>query len=165
MGWKELFPKELLANESIRYQLSCGLDMMNQAVEGMEVVQPGSKENNSYHRIPEQRQFEAQQKVASQAKQQGADGLGNASHLDGMGGTLEMTLKEVLEAHAQQHGLLFKPKPGRMHNGHQIYGFGNISIIVDTLNQKVYAQTEESWSLVSLERLLDMHNSSTARRW
>ncbi|KAA0066331.1 septin and tuftelin-interacting protein 1-like protein 1 [Cucumis melo var. makuwa] len=164
MGWKELFPKELLANESIRYQLSCGLDMMNQAVEGMEVVQPGLKENISYLRVLEQRQFEAQQKAAAQAKQQGSAGLGNASNLDGMGGTLEMTLKEVLEAHAQQHGLLFKPKPGRMHNGHQIYGFGNISIIVDALNQKVYAQTEESWSLVSLERLLDMHGSSTTKR-
>jgi hypothetical protein len=32
----ELIPKELLANESIRYKLKCGLDMMNQAVEGME---------------------------------------------------------------------------------------------------------------------------------
>lgn len=156
-GWKELIPEELHANESIRYQLNCGLDMMNRAVEGMEVVQPGLKENISYLRVLEQRQFEAQQKAAAAQAN-----LGGTAHMDSSGN--EMSLKDVIEAHAQQHGLLFRPKPGRMHNGHQIYGFGNVSIIVDSLNQKVYAQTEESWSLVSLERLLDMHNSSLSRR-
>ncbi|KAF3944913.1 hypothetical protein CMV_028666 [Castanea mollissima] len=66
LGWKELLPKELLANESIRYQLNCGLEMMNQAVEGLEVVQPGFEENIGYFRVLEQRQFEAQQKAVTQ---------------------------------------------------------------------------------------------------
>lgn len=156
-GWKELISEELHANESIRYQLNCGLDMMNRAVEGMEVVQPGLKENISYLRVLEQRQFEAQQKAAAAHAN-----LGGTAHMDGIG--QEMTLKDVIEAHALQNGLLFRPKPSRMHNGHQIYGFGNVSIIVDSLNQKVYAQTAETWSLVSLERLLDLHNSSLTRR-
>ncbi|RDY02834.1 Septin and tuftelin-interacting protein 1-like 1, partial [Mucuna pruriens] len=134
LGWKELIPKELLANESIRYQLNCGLDMMNQAVEGMEVVQPGLKENISYLRVLEQRQFEAQQKAAAYAQQQAAASLGGTVNADGVH---ELSLKEVIEAHAQQYGLLFKLKPGRMHNGHQIYGFGNVSIIIDSLNQKL----------------------------
>ncbi|GMN64240.1 hypothetical protein TIFTF001_033315 [Ficus carica] len=153
LGWKELLPTELLANESIRKQLNCGLDMMNRAVEGMEVVQPGLKENLSYLRALEQRQFEAQQKAYQQQA--------TASNMDG---GRELSIKEVVEAYAQQHGVLFKPKPGRMHNGHQIYGFGNVSIIVDSLNQRIYAQTEEGWTLVSLERLLDVHNSSLSRR-
>ncbi|KAK7317962.1 hypothetical protein RJT34_02621 [Clitoria ternatea] len=161
LGWKELIPKELLANESIRYQLNCGLDMMNQAVEGMEVVQPGLKENISYLRVLEQRQFEAQQKAAAYAQQQAAASLGGAVNKDGVH---ELSLKEVIEAHAQQHGLLFKLKPGRMHNGHQIYGFGNISIIIDSLNQKVYAQNEETWSLESLQGLLELHNKSLGKR-
>lgn len=162
LGWKELFPKELLANESIRYQLNRGLEMMNQTVEGLEVAQPGLKENINYFRVLEQRQFEAQQKAAAQ--QAAASFSGAATYMDGMGGAVEMSLKEVIEAHAQQHGLLFKPKPGRMHNGHQIYGFGNVSIIVDHLNQKVYAQTEEGWSLVSLQDLLDKHHTSLSKR-
>ncbi|KAK4283911.1 hypothetical protein QN277_000812 [Acacia crassicarpa] len=164
LGWKELIPKELLANESIRYQLNCGLDMMNQAVEGMEVVQPGLKENISYLRVLEQRQFEAQQKAAAHAQTQAPPGLGGAAHMDGAAGVHELSLKEVIEAHAQQHGLLFKLKPGRMHNGHQIYGFGNVNIIIDSLNQKVYAQAEDAWSLESLQGLLELHNKSLGRR-
>ncbi|XP_027335931.1 septin and tuftelin-interacting protein 1 homolog 1 [Abrus precatorius] len=161
LGWKDLIPKELLANESIRYQLNRGLDMMNQAVEGMEVVQPGLKENISYLRVLEQRQFEAQQKAAAYAQQQAAASVGGAVNADGVH---ELSLKEVIEAHAQQHGLLFKLKPGRMHNGHQIYGFGNVSIIIDSQHQKVYAQNEETWSLESLQGLLELHNKSLTKR-
>nr|XP_023918473.1 septin and tuftelin-interacting protein 1 homolog 1-like [Quercus suber]POF02797.1 septin and tuftelin-interacting protein 1 like 1 [Quercus suber] len=147
LGWKELLPKELLANESIRYQLNRGLEMMNQAVEGLEVVQPGLEENIGYFRVPEQRQFEAQQKAVIQQ-------AAVSFSMD------DMSVKEVIEAHAQQHGLLFNPKPGRRHDGHQIYAFGNLSVIIDALNQKVYAQTEEGWSLVSLQDVVDKHHSS-----
>ncbi|KAK7243091.1 hypothetical protein RIF29_37876 [Crotalaria pallida] len=122
-GWKEIIPNELLATESIRYQLNRALDMMNQAVEGMQVVQPGVKENISYLRVLEQRQFEAQQKAAAYAQHQAAASLGIAANADGVANMHVLTLKEVIEAHAQEHGLLFKLKPGRMHNGHQIYGF------------------------------------------
>lgn len=148
LGWKKLLPPELLANEHVRHRLNVGLDMMNQAVEGMEVVQPGLRENISYLRVLEQRKFEAQQKAAAHARASGS-----------LGGATQMTLKEVIEEYAQQNGFLFKPKPGRMQDGHQIYGFGKISIIIDSLNQKVFAQMEERWSLVSLEQLLEMQSS------
>ncbi|RYQ88049.1 hypothetical protein Ahy_B09g095491 isoform D [Arachis hypogaea] len=150
-GWKELIPEELLANESIRFQINRGLDMMSQAVDGMEVFQPGLKE---------QRQYEAQQKAATYAQQQAAAALGGAN----ADGVHDLSLKEVIEAHAQHHGLLFKIKPGRMHNGYQIYGFGNVSIIIDSLHQKVYAQHEETWSLESLQGLLELHNKSLGKR-
>jgi tuftelin-interacting protein 11 len=155
LGWKELIPKELLANEIIRYKLNCGLDMMNQAVEGMEVVQPGLKEKISYIRVSEQRKFETQQKAAASAQQQASVNADGAN---------EMSVKEIVEAYARDHGLLFKLKPGRMHNGHQIYGFGNVSIIIDSLNQRIYAQNEETWSLETLERLLELHNRSLSKR-
>ncbi|CAJ2664750.1 unnamed protein product [Trifolium pratense] len=146
LGWKELIPKELLANELIRYKLNCGLVMMNQAAEGMEVVQPGLKEKISYYiRVSEQRKYETHQKAAAYISADGAN---------------EMSVKEIIEAYARDHGLLFKLKPGRMHNGHQIYGFGNVSIIIDSLNQKVYAQDEERWSSETLGRLLELHNRS-----
>ncbi|KAI4375611.1 hypothetical protein MLD38_013462 [Melastoma candidum] len=161
MGWRGLFPSELLSNESIRYQFKVGLDMMNSATDGAEVVQPGVRENLSYHSVLEQRQFEAQ---SAYVRQQAAAGMSSAIHVDSSGSLLEMRLKEVIEAFAQQHELLFKPKPGRMYNGLQIYGFGNVSIVVDTINQKVFAQTDDSWSLVSLEDLLKMHYASLTKR-
>lgn len=161
LGWKDLLPPELLANEHIRYRLNLGLDMMNQAVEGMEVAQPGLKENISYLRVREQRQFE---KAAAQAQERASVGLGSGPQAQGMNTGLEMSLKEVIEVHAQQNGLLFKPKPGRMQDGHQIYGFGNTSIIIDSLNQKVFAQIDEKWSLVSLEQLLELHSRASLRR-
>ncbi|KAI3677669.1 hypothetical protein L6452_36935 [Arctium lappa] len=97
------------ANEHIRYRLSMGLDMMNQVAEGLEVVQPGPRGNISY---PKQRQFEAQKA----AKPSFAPG----------GGGGDMSLKEVIEVYAQDNNLVFKPKVGRMQDGHQVYGFGNV---------------------------------------
>ena len=47
---KNFFPRSFLANESIRSQLNCALEMMIGAVE----VQPGLKENLSYLRVVEQ---------------------------------------------------------------------------------------------------------------
>ncbi|KAL4352301.1 hypothetical protein GQ457_06G015760 [Hibiscus cannabinus] len=161
MGWKALLPQELLANESIRNQLNCGLEMMVQAADNVPVEQPGLRENVTYLKVREQRQFEAQQRAATHAQQPAAAGPGTAAHMDGVP---ELSLKEVVEAYAQQHELLFKPKPGRMHDGQQIYGFGNISVIVDSLNQKVYAQKDNGWSLVLLDDLLKMHFNSLARR-
>lgn len=149
-GWKSEFPAEILANERIRLQLKVGLDMMNQAVEGLQVVQPGVRENISYLRAREQRQFEA---AATRAQQNSM-----------MDGVPEMSLKEAVEFHAQQHGLLFKPKPGRLHDGHQIYGFGSVSIIVDSLNQQIFAQVQDKWTLVSLDQLLEMQNILGPRR-
>ncbi|KAL6581749.1 hypothetical protein OROMI_005763 [Orobanche minor] len=160
LGWKELLPPEIQANEHIRYRLNLGLDMMNQAVEGMEVVPPGLRENISYLRVSEQRQFESRKKAAAQVQQ----GLDSGIQGEGIGSGHEMSLKEVIEIHAQQNGLLFKPKPGRTQDGHQIYGFGKISIIVDSLNQKVFAQTEERWSSVSLDQLLDLQNHYRLKR-
>ncbi|PWA97544.1 septin and tuftelin-interacting protein 1 [Artemisia annua] len=88
--------------------------MMNQAVEGLEVVQPGVRENISYLKAREQRQFEAQQKAAAQAAKFQMDDMGS------------MSLKEVIELHAQHNNLLFKPKPGRMQDGHQVYGIYSV---------------------------------------
>ncbi|VFQ60027.1 unnamed protein product [Cuscuta campestris] len=125
LGWKNLLPKELVANEHIRYRLSLGLEMMARAAQGLR---------------PRKRKLETQEK----AQQHGY-----------------VSMREVIEAHAQYNGLAFKPKPGRIpKDGHQIYGFGNISVIIDFVKEKVFAQIVEEgrWSLVCLEQLLELHN-------
>ncbi|KAG8378424.1 hypothetical protein BUALT_Bualt08G0135900 [Buddleja alternifolia] len=139
---KEFLPPELRAKEHIRYRLNRCLEMMDQAVESMEV---GSKENMSCYI---KREFENQKISAAQAQK-----------------LVEISLKNVIELHAQQNGLVLKPKAGRTRDGLQIYGFGNISIIIDSHNQKVFANTEEDrWSLVSLEQLLNLQNRPSSKR-
>ncbi|XP_065866051.1 septin and tuftelin-interacting protein 1 homolog 1 [Euphorbia lathyris] len=162
IGWKGLLPPELQAHENIRYQFTLGLNMIDRALEGMEVLQPGLRENLSYLRAQEQKQFEAQQRATAHSQQQAA--TGSTTHTDGTSAGLEMTLKEVVEAHAQHHGLLFKPKPGRTYNGHQIYGYGNISIYVDSVHQRLYAQKEEDWFLTNLDKLLEMHKTTATKK-
>ncbi|CAI9301557.1 unnamed protein product [Lactuca saligna] len=142
LSWKDLIPSELLSNEHVRYRLNLGLNMMNQAAVGLEVIQSSLRE------------FEAQKAAAQVAK-------GCAT--EEMGGGV-MSLKEVIEVHAQQNNLMFKPKVGRMKDGHQVYGFGKVSMIIDSLNQKVYAQIEDKWSLVTLEQLVKLEKSYVLRR-
>ncbi|KAK1295962.1 hypothetical protein QJS10_CPB15g01917 [Acorus calamus] len=153
LGWKGLFPAELLANERIREQLMAGLAMMDQAAGGLDVVQPGVRENVSYLRATEQRQFDAQQQQTAAGVTYGV-GFGGV-HRDTE--ATDMSLKEAIEAYAVDHGLTFVPKVGKMYNGLQIYGFGSVSICVDSLNHVVFALSKDGWSAVSLERLLEMH--------
>ncbi|KAJ0980448.1 hypothetical protein J5N97_008703 [Dioscorea zingiberensis] len=164
LGWKGLFPPELLANEQIRKRLTEGLDMMNQAVEGMEVVQPGAREHVSYLRVTEKRQFEAQQQAAAYASYQHPPPVsGNGYHMDATENPPQMSLKEMIEAYATEQGLVFLPRVGRSYNGLPVYGFGNISICIDSVKQLVFAQTQEGWGAVSLKQLLEMHHRVVRR--
>lgn len=59
LGWKEILPPELLANEHVWLccRLILGLAMMDQAVEGVVVFQPGVSENMSYLGFLEERRL------------------------------------------------------------------------------------------------------------
>ncbi|XP_078436550.1 GC-rich sequence DNA-binding factor-like protein with Tuftelin interacting domain-containing protein [Wolffia australiana] len=142
LGWKSLFPPELLANERIRQQLNRGLDMMNQVVEGMEVAQPAS-----YIRVQEKRQ-------------------GPSVSVNGAGvgvGVTQISLKEHIEAFAVEHGLMFVPRVGRSYNGLPVYAFGSVSMAIDALNQVLFAQRPDGWRPVSLHQLLEIHHSAGRR--
>lgn len=168
LGWKSQLTPELLANERIRRQLQVALDMMDQAVEGMPVVQPGARENVSYLRVTEKRQFENQQQAAAAAAaaayaQQHASVYVGVAHENGAGAA-EMSLKEVVESFAEQNDVQFLPKVGRMHEGLQVYGFGSTNVCMDSAQQRLYAQTGDRWMTVSLEQLLEMHRTQP-NRW
>lgn len=146
-GWKSLFPATLLENERIRLLFASGLDMMKQAAEGMTVVQPGTRENISYLRATEHRQFEAQQAALKM-------------HAESM---INATLKEKIQDFAESQGVMFAPKDGKLHNNLPVYGFGSINICMDYVKQLVYAQSSGGWVPVSLTQLLQMHHSAGQR--
>ncbi|GJZ77623.1 septin and tuftelin-interacting protein 1 homolog 1 [Tanacetum coccineum] len=70
LGWKNLIPTNLLSNKHIRGRLNMGLVMMNQAVQGLEVVPPGLREKVSDKKAREKKQSssEAQQMEDIQAE-------------------------------------------------------------------------------------------------
>jgi tuftelin-interacting protein 11 len=43
---------------------------------------------------------------------------------------------------------------GRSHLGHQVFGFGGVSVVVDSAQNMVRAQLGERWVPMSLEGLL-----------
>ncbi|RCV05582.1 hypothetical protein SETIT_1G094700v2 [Setaria italica] len=150
-GWKGLFPPELLANERIRMLLTAGLDMMNQAAEGLEVVQPGARENVGYLRATEKRQFDA--------AQQAYNAVPGAAMAD-------LSFKESIQAYAMEQGLLFMPRVGKFYNGMPVYEFGTISICIDSVKRLLYAQLQEGierWSAVTLTQLMEMNRMGRSR--
>lgn len=169
LGWKSLLTPELLANEKVRWHLQSALDMMDQAVEGMPVVQPGARENVSYLRVTEKRQFENQQQAAAAAAAVAAYSQQHSSVYGGLArdngaAPAEMTLKEVVEAFAEQNDVQFLPKVGRLHEGFQVYGFGSTNVCMDNVQQRLYAQAGDRWVAVSLEQLLEM-SRAPPNRW
>ncbi|KAL5206497.1 hypothetical protein ABZP36_034706 [Zizania latifolia] len=149
-GWKGLFPPELLANERIRMLLTAGLDMMNQAAEGLEVVQPGARENVGYLRATEKRQFDAAQQASQYTSYHAVPGAAIA----------DLSFKESIQAYAVEQGLLFMPRVGKFYNGMPVYEFGTVSICIDSVKRLLYAQPQEGierWSAVSLTQLMEMN--------
>ena len=115
---------------------------MNQAIESRTVEQPRARENVSYLRVTEQHQFEALQQqylVATYAQKQTSASMGSGIHLNNSMGAPQLSLKEVIEIYAQEHDIQVFPKVGHTHDGFQVYGFGTISIYLDSINQPMLA--------------------------
>ncbi|KAL6616168.1 hypothetical protein ACP70R_038438 [Stipagrostis hirtigluma subsp. patula] len=142
-GWKGLFPPELLSNERIRMFFAAGLDMMNQAAEGLEVLR-----NVGDLRASEKRQLDA-----VQPEFPSYPGVPGAVMAD-------LSFKDSIQAYAMDKGLLFMPRVGKCYNGMPVYEFGSISICIDAVKRVVYAQLQKEtarWSAVSLTQLIEMN--------
>eukprot|EP00271_Cylindrocystis_brebissonii_P018176 TRINITY_DN5039_c0_g2_i1.p1 TRINITY_DN5039_c0_g2~~TRINITY_DN5039_c0_g2_i1.p1 ORF type:complete len:915 (+),score=193.00 TRINITY_DN5039_c0_g2_i1:331-3075(+) len=162
-GWKAEIPDELLASERVRTHLNVALDRMNAAIEGAELLPPGARESVAYLRAAEQLANFGVGTAAASGRANGGEGIrededgGGMNNLPSM--EVDMNLKEEVEEFAQQNDVQFVPKPGRMHEGLQVYSFGAVSVCVDTAKMVLLAQKEGRWSPVSLEQLLELHRT------
>ncbi|KAF3341617.1 septin and tuftelin-interacting protein [Carex littledalei] len=139
MGWKNRFPEELLANERIRVLISTGLDMMNRAVNGNELVQPITRENLRYQCATERRKTDPMQQAGT--------GIN----------VPDLSFKETIQAYASEQGILFMPRVGKLYNGYQVYDFGTVGIYMDSSRRLLYAQAKDGiWGAVTLAQLIYM---------
>ncbi len=94
---------------------------------------------------------------AAAAATAGAAGGGAATvATGGRWGGPEPTLRDLVARYAEDSGLEFLPKPGRFHDGLQVYSFGGVGCVLEAATSTVRAALGaggEKWLPVSLERL------------
>ena len=139
LGWKALFPDEILAHEKVRRGFNTALDFMNAALAGDMSAHPPPPASMpppfSAEPPPQQPPLPASE---------------GAHHAYGGG----MSLRELVANFAAEHDVLFMPKPGRTERGLQVYGFGKVSCIVDNAKEEIWTLSGGVWTPSSLDQLL-----------
>eukprot|EP00210_Caulerpa_lentillifera_P005498 g5258.t1 len=128
VSWKSAFPNEIQSSAKLTSRFGCALNLMNTAVEGrtlpsIDVVLGTEKEQQRPSPV-----FRPTPKTI-------------------------FTLRDLVQKFAEDNNISFVPKPGRLHEGLQVYGFGMVSIILDNVQNAVKAHTGGAWKAVSLEEL------------
>lgn len=151
LGWKGLFPQDLLDHPRVRLNFNHALNMMNTAAEGTP--------------LPPLAAMAPAPAAAAAAGNGQAGGWGvGAAGGPGTGGaggdagrsTAEPTLRELVERYAADAGVEFVPRPGRYQDGLQVYSFGGVSCVLEAGGAVIRAQVRERWAPVSLARLLEL---------
>jgi tuftelin-interacting protein 11 len=151
VGWKNLVPKHLIQVPSVRDQFNRALDLMNRAVSisGAQTFQPGAREHVAYLAS-----VERQQESEVLDSRRDHEALAQAVRSSGSSSSYHLGFKELLERKAEESGLVFVPVPNRYHEGKQIYRLGRVQMVLD--RGVVFVQADQSWSPVSMGRLLEM---------
>lgn len=143
LGWKSLFPQDLLDHERVRSLFNYALNLMNSAVDGAPLpaynVQP---------QVPSTGTTPASSHAAPTTSRWHAP-------------TSELTLKDLVQQFAEENNIEFLPKYGRVQDGLPVWSFGGISVVMEGNQSMVRAHLRDRWVPVSLERLLqEVHSRS-----
>jgi tuftelin-interacting protein 11 len=77
----------------------------------------------------------------------------------------EPSFRDLVGQYAQDHGLEFLPRAGRLHDGLPVYSFGGVSCVVDASRGVIRAQLKDrGWVPVSLEGLQKEAMSKAGQR-
>ncbi|XP_041352059.1 tuftelin-interacting protein 11-like [Gigantopelta aegis] len=151
LGWKALFPEDLLIVPVVKDQFSKALDIMNRAVSGH--FQPGARENIAYFTHTERRQMELQGTIPPPLPPQPTESLAGRT----TGGTAVSSFKELVEKKAEENNILFMPVPGKTHEARQVHRFGNVQVYID--RSVIFMYNGNQWVPVSLQRLVECAKS------
>ncbi|XP_041095950.1 tuftelin-interacting protein 11-like isoform X2 [Polyodon spathula] len=155
LGWKSMLSDAVLAHPSVKEKFNEALDIMNRSVSSGigGYMQPGARENVAYLTHTERRkdfQYEAMQE-RREAESVAQRGIGAAV---AAASTIPTNFKDLIQAKAEEHNIVFMPVMGKRHEGKQLYTFGRIVIYID--RGVVFVQGEKTWVPTSLQSLIDM---------
>lgn len=149
--------QDLLDHPRVRAGFSQALNMMNSAADGQPLPYPaaaaaaGGAAAAAAGSIPSWRMEVEPDSAAAAGQFAGARvGPGPAAGQAG----LEPSFRDLVGQYAQEQGLEFLPRAGRLHDGLPVYSFGGVSCVVDASRGVVRAQLKgRGWVPVSLEGL------------
>ena len=128
-------PDDILETKLVQKHIIAALDDMNAAVSG-ETIKPTWTPAPPVNREDNAQAGVTKMKTADRRK---------------------LSLKDLVEQFAEESGVEFVPKPGRTHEGFQVYHFGRVSCIIDSAHEIIKAQMDAKnhadWRLVSLDDL------------
>lgn len=160
LAWKGRLPSELADHPRVRACLAAALDMMNAAADGRPlpdgVAAAATATPASAPRAPSWR---------TELGAGGAGGAGGAAATPQGAttapGAAALSLKDLVSRYAQEQGVEFLPRAGRLHDGLPVYSFGGVPCVLDGVAGLVRAQLRDrGWAPVSLEEL---RNAAAAR--
>lgn len=149
LGWKSLFPQDLVDHERIRAQFTSALNSMNHAVEGRSVPawQQAHMETQS-HIAPGQ---------SSSYSAYTAPGPTMQAPGQYMPAEEDLTLRQLVESFAAENDIQLLPKAGQLEEGLQVYAFDKVSIIMDNVRGAIKAKIADRWISVSLQELMEQN--------
>jgi tuftelin-interacting protein 11 len=152
-GWKGLLGER----EDLRLQanFSMALQLMQAALNGTELPSDGlGAAEGGYLRALEGRVAEEHVRKINQQPPARQPQLQKQS----------VSFKEIVAGFAEEHGLEFRPKPGRTFNGFQVYSFGSIPIYLDGVVVHASAGNRGTgWAPVSFDHLLRLATTSKTK--
>ncbi|XP_062872018.1 tuftelin-interacting protein 11 [Trichomycterus rosablanca] len=158
LGWKSMFSEQLLSQLVVKEKLNEALDIMNRAVaSGIGgYMQPGAKENIAYLTQTERRKDFQYKPPAPAAAPPQHEVEASIPRMPGSSllTSVPTNFKDLIQAKAEENGIVFIPLVGKRHMGKQLYTFGRIVIYVE--RGVVFVQGKKTWVPTSLQSLIDM---------
>jgi tuftelin-interacting protein 11 len=166
LQWKALFPETVLESKNIKSAMNAALDAINTAGQGKPLPTTWTAPP-PLSSIPTAAATAAGTSRASYEDAYGHHGTDYSKDQPPPASFLEeRPLRALVEDFAVEAEIDFLPKPGRLYEGLQVYGFGLVSCAVDSARQRLYAQMGgekgKEWVAASMGQLLEEHKKREA---
>lgn len=177
LGWKALFPEDLLHHQRVKTQMNAAMNVMNAAAQGKSIPPTWTPANAAAataggagglggglanNNVPLSETYGAPHAHSAPMYRPPAAGTVKPKQVVPAFDASELTLRELVAQFAEEQGIEFLPKPGRMHEGMQVYHFGLVSCVVDNSHSMIRALVGERWQPTSMEGLVQEHTKRLA---